>query len=159
MKRILIVLATACLALGLAACGEASTEGDDAAGAASSAPVAAETTADESSVDDGSADEGSDDGWVEVVKLEGNDKMTSEPFTLEGGKQKLNWSFTGDEWATVAFYVEAPGWDLAKDGGFPVIWPDEAGSGSEPMDKEAGEYVVHVEAANCEWAATVLERR
>jgi hypothetical protein len=158
VKRILIIFAVACLALGLAACGEASTEGD-AAAAASSAPMAAETAADEGSGSDEAADESFDDGWVEVITLEGNDKMTSESFTLEGGEQKLDWSFTGDEWATVAFYVEAPDWDIAKDGGFPVIWPDEVGSGSEPMEKEAGEYAVHVEAANCEWTATVLEKR
>ena len=32
------------------------------------------------------ADESSDDGWVEVMALQGNDKMTSESFTIEGGE-------------------------------------------------------------------------
>ena len=91
--------------------------------------------------------------------MEGSTSKRSPSFTLEGGEQKLEYSMTGDTMPMIAVYVEQSGWDLEKDGGFPTVWPDEAGSDTTMMEKDAGDYIVQVEAANCDWTVTIFEKR
>lgn len=91
--------------------------------------------------------------------MNGSSDKRSPSFTLEGGEQKLEYTFEGKTMPTMAAYVEQDGWDLAKDGGFPAAWPDKAGSDSKMLDKDAGEYIIQVLSANCDWTVTLLEKR
>lgn len=150
MKRVFILLTILILAVSVAACGEettTTTPADD--GSAAGAPT--ETAA---------ADPGGDgEGWVEVMSMSGSTSKRSPSFMLEGGEQKLEYTLEGETMPMIAVYVEQAGWDLKKDGGFPVVWPDKAGSDSSMMDKDAGEYITQVESANCDWTVTILEKR
>jgi hypothetical protein len=148
---VFILLTILILAVSVAACGgetTATTPADD--GSADSA--ATEAAAPEDSGGDA-------EGWVEVMSMNGSTSKRSPSFTLEGGEQKLEYTMEGDTMPVMAVYVEKDGWDIEKDGGFPTVWPDEAGSDSSMLDKDAGEYIVQVESANCDWTVTILEKR
>jgi hypothetical protein len=150
VKRVLILLTILVLAVSVAACGgetTTTTSADD--GSADSATTEA------------SADDSGGDGetWVEVTSMNGSTSKRSPSFTLEGGEQKLEYTMEGETMPIMAVYVEQPDWDMTEDGGFPTVWPDEAGSDSSMMNKDAGEYIVQVESANCDWTVTILEKR
>jgi hypothetical protein len=141
MKRILltIILAIA-LALGAAACEEATTDDSgDGASDGGGAGAAAE--------------------WVEVVSMKGSANKRSESFELEGGEQRLTYTVKGSTMPIVGIYVEKAGWDMQEDGGFPVVMVDTEGKDSTMLSKGGGEYVIQVEAANCDWTVKLEERR
>ena len=154
MKRLFVLLAILILAVSLAACGETTTTTSADEGSAES-PAAAVT--DEPAAADES--DGGSEGWVEVMSMSGSTSKRSASFALEGGEQKLEYTMKGDTMPTMAVYVEAPDWDMTEDGGFPAVWPDKAGSDSTMLNKDAGDYIVQVESANCDWTVTVLEKR
>lgn len=150
MKRVFILLTILLLAVSVAACG----------GETTTTTPAGETSADGATTEPAADDSGGDgEGWVEVMSMNGSTSKQSPSFTLEGGEQKLEYTMKGETMPVMAVYVEESGWDLTKDGGFPAEWPSEAGSGSSMMDKDAGEYIVQVESANCDWTVTLLEKR
>ena len=152
MKRVFILLTILILAVSVTACGgetttTTTTPADD--GSAES------TTPEPAAVDSG----GDGEGWVEVMSMSGSTSKRSPSFTLEGGEQTLEYTMKGETMPVMAVYVEKPDWDLKEDGGFPAAWPDKAGSDSTMLDKDAGEYIVQVESANCDWTVTLLEKR
>jgi predicted small lipoprotein YifL len=150
VKRVLILLMILILVVSVAACGGETTTATPVDDGAADSSVTAEPAADDS---------GGDGGWVEVVSMDGSTSKRSPSFTLEGGEQKLEYTIEGDTMPVMAVYVEQPDWDMDKDGGFPTAWPDEAGSDSTMLEKDAGEYIVQVESANCDWTVTILEKR
>jgi hypothetical protein len=159
VKRVLLLLVVLLLVVSAAAaCGGDATTTSDTPDDAVTASAAGGDTSDDTS---GAAadDSGGGDGWVEVMSMEGSTSKRSPSFALEGGEQKLEYSLTGDTMPMIAVYVEPSDWDMEKDGGFPAVWPDKAGSDSTMLDKEAGEYIVQVEAANCDWTVKILEKR
>jgi len=150
VKRVFILLTILILAVAVAACGgetTTTTPADDGA-------------ADSATTEPASDDSGGDgEGWVEVMSMNGSTSKQSPSFTLEGGEQKLEYTMEGETMPVMAVYVEQVGWDLKKDGGFPAVWPSDAGSDTSMMDKDAGEYFVQVESANCDWTVKILEKR
>jgi hypothetical protein len=159
VKRLLVVLVVLLLVVSAAAaCGGDATSASDAADDAATTP-ASESGGETPDASSAPSDDSGGGGWVEVMSMEGSTSKRSPSFTLEGGEQKLEYSMKGDTMPMMAVYVEASDWDMEKDGGFPAVWPDKAGSDSTMLDKEAGEYIVQVEAANCDWTVTLLEKR
>jgi len=139
MKRVLAVLLMLLVASALGAC-------------------AAEETTTETGGDEATADDGGGE-WVEVVSLKGSAAKTSAPFKLDGGEQRLSYKIDGGDMVMAAFYVEPKGTDLMNEGGFPVVMPDKAGKDTTRLNKDAGQYIIIVEAANCEWSVTLEEMR
>jgi hypothetical protein len=160
VKRVLVLLVVLLLVVSaVAACGGDTTSTSDTvdeAATTSTSDSGGDTSGD---LSDASSDESDGGGWVEVISMKGSTSKRSSSFTLEGGEQKLEYSMKGDTMPIMAVYVEPSGWDMEKDGGFPAVWPDEAGSDTTMLEKDAGEYIVQVEAANCDWTVTILERR
>ena len=150
MKRVFILVTILILAVSVAACG----------GETTTTTSADDGSADNATTEPAADDSGGDgDGWVEVMSMNGSTSKRSPSFTLEGGEQKLEYTMEGETMPVMAVYVEKADWDLEKEGGFPAAWPDKAGSDSSMLDKDAGEYIVQVESANCDWTVTILEKR
>jgi hypothetical protein len=133
----MLILAILALSIGAAACSAETS-----------------STADEPAGDDSAATK-----WVKVATMKGSASKTSPSFKLQGGEQKLTYTIRGGEMVVAAVYVEEAGWDLNEDGGIPVVMPDKAGTDSTMMSRDAGKYVVHVEAANCDWVVTIKEKQ
>ncbi len=109
----------------------------------------------------GDGGDGGDGGgkWVKVITLKGSTAKTSAPFKLEGGEQRLDYQLKGGDMVIASFYVEPKGTDLMEEGGFPVAMPEKSGKDSTRLNKEAGEYILIVDAANCSWSCTLYEKR
>lgn len=138
MKHIRTICVVGFVLIGLAACGGTTTSGG---GQSSGGDTAAAKK------------------WVKVTTMKGSTSKTSPSFKLQGGEQKLIYTIKSGDMVTAAFYVEKAGWDLTKDGGFPLVMPDKAGKDSTMMSKDAGKYLVQVESANCDWTVTIQEKQ
>jgi hypothetical protein len=102
--------------------------------------------------------------WKKVSSLAGATTREGGYFKLVGGQQKVTWKLIADseesaELVTAAIYVMKKGTTLDEDGGFPVAWPDEVGSGSTKTHLGRGTYYFHVASANCSWRVTLYEWR
>ena len=140
MNRLCAIILAAPIAATVAACGTETSTGSDGGGG-------------------DSGDGGGTATWVEVVTLKGSISKTSAPFTLEDGEQRMEYDVKGGDLVTAAFYVEPKGTDLMESGGAPVVRPDKAGKGSALFIRDAGDYEIIAESADCTWTVTVYEKR
>lgn len=104
-------------------------------------------------------EESSKPKWVTVTKLNGSSNKKGDIFSLEGGKQRLTYTITGDELSIVAIYVMEEGKTLDKDGGFTEVTADGPGSDSTFMFKGSGNYYLDVSSANVSWTIKIEEER
>ena len=104
-------------------------------------------------------EEASKPKWVAVVELSGDSNKRSNVFTLEGGKQRLSYTLTGNEYVLATIYVVEEGKELLKDGGFPEASPTGPGSDSTFLYKSAGKYYLDITAGNGSWTVKIEEER
>jgi hypothetical protein len=103
--------------------------------------------------------------WTLVNTYSGADSVNTQPFTLQGGEQKLVYqaspsdSNTDPSMVEANWYVVPAGTDLNKTGGFPDATLDQAGSNSTILYKDSGSYYVSASTANCSWQFQVWEMR
>ena len=86
-------------------------------------------------------------------------KAESEPFLLSGGDVELRWTVEGEE-GLMYLMVEFANLDTGKlglGGGELELETDFSNSDSRAFNKDAGEYVIHVAAVNCDWSFEVWE--
>lgn len=97
--------------------------------------------------------------WTNVITLSGNSEKRSQVFELIGGQTKLSYTVSKSSMPVCTIYVLEEGTSLEKDGGFPEVSIDKAGSDSTFLTKEAGRYYLDVKAANCNWIVTIEEEK
>jgi TM2 domain-containing membrane protein YozV len=94
--------------------------------------------------------------WTEVAELSGSADKSSDTITLTGGRIRLTYSFQGD-YIVGAIYLLEEGTDLQTDGGFPVVTISSPISDETILRKNAGDYYLHVSAANTNYTVKLEE--
>ncbi len=97
--------------------------------------------------------------YVLVTELSGNANKNSDTFKLTGGKVKLTYDFKSNTSIVGAIYILKEGTDIQKDGGIPEVMVSDAGNDSTIVRKAAGDYYLHVAAANASWTVKLEEER
>lgn len=103
---------------------------------------------------------GADSAWVEVYRTTGGGgtySNTSEPFTLAGGRQRLDVTVSGQsESIAVLMHIrniestwKSADFDASSAGSF---------TGNAYL-KDAGQYYLETRSANCDWSAILYELR
>lgn len=97
--------------------------------------------------------------WTTVLEASGSSDKRTDTFTLQGGKTKLTYTFTGGEAIIGSIYVVAEGHSIEKEGGFPEVTVTKAGTDSTFLTKDAGNYYLDVKSANADWTIKIEEER
>lgn len=98
--------------------------------------------------------------WVTLATVTGGTEKTTDTIRTTGGKIRVTWKFSKSDVMVAAIYLLDEGTDLQRDGGIPVAMPDvDSASDSIVLRKGAGEYFLHVAAANTKYTVTVQEER
>ena len=95
----------------------------------------------------------------EVITLDAKADKQSDTFSLQGGKQNVDYTLTGGSMSMCMIYVVKEGESLDKDGGFPVVTVDKTGTGDTMMRKDAGSYYLDVKPVNGTCKVVVQEER
>lgn len=97
--------------------------------------------------------------YVKVFEAKGNAGKKTDSFILQGGKQKLTYTFNGGSSIVGGVYVLKEGTSLEKQGGIPEVMVSEAGTDNTILRKSAGTYYLDVTVANASWLVTIEEER
>lgn len=95
--------------------------------------------------------------WTTIATVSGDADKSSETIHLSGGQVRLKYDFQGESSVIGAIYVLKEGTDLQTDGGIPDVTVTKAGSDETILRKSAGDYYVHVTAANTSYTITLEE--
>ena len=106
----------------------------------------------------GAAEAPSDAGkqWTPVKTMSGSKSRTSKVFQLSGAKARISYDIQGDQSIACAVYITPAGGTL-RNNAVPEVSANEAGTGSSPLSKGPGDYVLVVNSGNCKWSLKVEE--
>ncbi len=99
--------------------------------------------------------------YKKIISLNTSSQKNSDSFKLEGGKQKLVYSFDKKQFSSCIIYLLDEGTDLMTDGGFPIVMADgkEGNSGETILRKSAGEYYLSIKSANTNCTVDLYEMK
>ncbi len=95
--------------------------------------------------------------WQNVTTFSGSGKKRSPTFPLTGADARMKYEASGSGSLIFSAYIVAQGDSLEKSGGFPEVMVTKSGSDSTMLAKDAGDYYLDVNSANCDWTITIEE--
>ena len=96
--------------------------------------------------------------WKTVVRVSARGKKQSDTFALRTAKQRLLYSLSGNENASMCWiYVIEEGKTLTGNGGVPAATVDKIGPGDTLMRRAPGNYYLEITAANCDCNVEIQE--
>ena len=97
-------------------------------------------------------------GWVQLAAQQGIGEMLSQPVTIQGVQQRLEWSVSGGEGIRVRFCL-VPVDAQQPPGDFVVLDTLAAGTGSAVLRAPPGDYSVVVLSTDDSWSFTLSDDR
>lgn len=96
--------------------------------------------------------------WVAVLEVSGASSKKTDSFVLKGGKQRITYTFAGNDPLLGIVYIMKEGTNKEQ-GAIYDVMTQKAGTDETISRKSAGTYYLDIMAANASWTIKVEEER